>query len=158
MPSMSFCSTDTNVGSAIILPRGSGEAPCNERLKQPVVITCALLQALRDLPMPGAAKSLGVSVTSLKKACRRLGIRRWAYRCGPGRISRKSSRPTEPERHQQCSSEKEFGSQLLAPSGDMTKRSVAAARLWDMEDPGAAADDATVLAMLALPWPQKPAE
>ena len=157
LPSMLIGPTDTNVISAIIQPRSSRPDSCDERLNQPVVITCALLQALRDLPMSGAAQALCISVTSLKKACRRLGIRRWAYRRGPGRASRKASRPVdapaEPGRPAGCNAAACAGSQPQSPSGDMTEDRVAAARLWDMEDPGAAADDATVLAMLALPWP-----
>ena len=48
-----------------------------------VVITSAMIEALRGLP--AATRTVGVSATSFKRACRRLEIRRWGYRRGPGR-------------------------------------------------------------------------
>jgi hypothetical protein len=46
----------------------------------PVVVTLGLLDSIRDLPLIQAAAKLGVSPTAFKKACRRLGVSRWAYR------------------------------------------------------------------------------
>ena len=51
----------------------------------PVVITTAVIDSLRGLPVPHAARSIGVSVTAFKRACRRLGVNRWQYARGPGR-------------------------------------------------------------------------
>ena len=53
----------------------------------PVVITTAVIDSLRGLPLPHAARSVGVSVTAFKRACRRLGVRRWQYTRGPGRAA-----------------------------------------------------------------------
>ena len=55
-----------------------------------VVVTPELLESLRGLPLPHAARSISISVTAFKAACRKLGIRRWehtrgrARRAGPG--------------------------------------------------------------------------
>ncbi len=51
-------------------------------------MTPELLNALEGLPLQQAAAAVGVSVTALKKACRRLGIARWGYRRGAGRRGR----------------------------------------------------------------------
>jgi hypothetical protein len=50
-----------------------------------VVVTLELLESLKGQPLPRAAAALGVSVTALKKACRRLGLARWDYYRGPAR-------------------------------------------------------------------------
>ena len=49
----------------------------------PSVITPVLLQSLHPLSLKEAARAAGVSVTSFKRACRRLGLPRWAYRRRP---------------------------------------------------------------------------
>ena len=49
------------------------------------MITSAMIEALRGQPLPAAARAVGVSATTFKRACRRLGIRRWGFRRGPGR-------------------------------------------------------------------------
>ena len=53
--------------------------------RRPVVVTPAILQRLSDLSLAQAAQALGVSATAFNRACRRLGLRRWAYRRGPAR-------------------------------------------------------------------------
>ena len=49
---------------------GKGEA---------VFVTLKLLDELGALPMARAAEQLGLSVTALKGACRKLGVARWPY-------------------------------------------------------------------------------
>ena len=56
-----------------------------------VVFTPGLLDALRGQPVPAAARAAGVSVTAFKRACRRLGVRRWEFRRGPARNRRDGS-------------------------------------------------------------------
>ena len=51
-------------------------------LAPPVVVTRELIAALADLPLNKAAAAAGVSATAFKKACRKLGVRRWAYKRG----------------------------------------------------------------------------
>ena len=48
----------------------------------PVVLTRELVFALADLPLLRAAAAAGISATSFKRACRRLGVRRWVYKRG----------------------------------------------------------------------------
>ena len=61
----------------------------NQRLtltrSAPVVITLALIQSLSGLSLPRAAGLVGVSTTAFKRACRRLGIRCWAFKRGKGK-------------------------------------------------------------------------
>jgi hypothetical protein len=54
-------------------------------IPSPMVITRELIDTLHGLPLPRAARTVGVSATAFKKACRRLGITRWDYTRGPGR-------------------------------------------------------------------------
>jgi hypothetical protein len=51
---------------------------------RPVAITLDTLQQFSQHPLPAAAEALGVSVTALKGACRKLGIQRWPYWAGRG--------------------------------------------------------------------------
>ena len=47
-----------------------------------IIITPALLQSLPAVPLSQAAHSVGISAYALKRACRRLGMRRWPYTRG----------------------------------------------------------------------------
>ena len=58
-----------------------------------VVVTRALLDALRGRPLPAAARAAGVSATSFKRACRQLGVRRWNFRRGKARGTRDAPAP-----------------------------------------------------------------
>ena len=51
----------------------------NRPPKQAVIITLDDIQARVDMPLDAAALSLGISVTTLKKACRLLGVGKWPY-------------------------------------------------------------------------------
>ena len=51
----------------------------------PVILTPSLLKSLHGLKLPQAAKAVGISITTFKHACRRLGIPRWQGTRGPGR-------------------------------------------------------------------------
>jgi hypothetical protein len=46
----------------------------------PVLLTAESLQDHFFLPLNAAAKRLGVCETSLKIACRKIGIKKWPYR------------------------------------------------------------------------------
>jgi len=50
------------------------------RGRPPVKVDLAALQTMFDRPQPAAAHSLGISLTSLKLVCRRLGLSRWPYK------------------------------------------------------------------------------
>ena len=56
-------------------------------LAPPVVVTRELISALAELPLNKAAAAAGVSATAFKKACRKLGVRRWAYKRGRSALS-----------------------------------------------------------------------
>ena len=56
-----------------------------DKLAAATVLTPTILSALQGQPLPAAARSVGMSATAFKRACRRLGIRRWGFRRGPGR-------------------------------------------------------------------------
>ena len=47
---------------------------------RPASITLELLESMADLTIVAAAQRIRVSTTSLKKACRKLGVERWPYR------------------------------------------------------------------------------
>ena len=54
-----------------------GLAPSKHRA--PVTLDYQALEGLFDLPQPDAARELGIALTTLKHACRRLGVSRWPY-------------------------------------------------------------------------------
>eukprot|EP00960_Hanusia_phi_P033456 750463-Hanusia_phi.AAC.4 len=66
-----------NLSSNVVFPRR--KAGQLQREKPPVMIT-ELIQRYSELPQQTAAKHLGICVTALKKACRRVGIPRWPFR------------------------------------------------------------------------------
>ena len=55
------------------------------KLAAATVLTPAILAALQGQPLPAAARTVGMSATAFKRACRRLGIRRWSFSRGQGR-------------------------------------------------------------------------
>jgi hypothetical protein len=63
--------------SSTVLPRRR----CGSR-PNPVVVTPDTIQSLQCLPVHKAADVIGISATALKRACRRLGVRRWPYHRG----------------------------------------------------------------------------
>ena len=73
-------------------PPGRGGAGGRE---QPIPLTAERLLSLQTLPLPLAARAVGLSATAFKRACRRLGVQRWAYTRGP---ARGGSRPKDGRR------------------------------------------------------------
>lgn len=59
--------------------RGDGSA---SESKRRIVLTRAILESLFHLPLNEAAKHVGLSNTTFKKACRRFGVMKWPYRRG----------------------------------------------------------------------------
>jgi hypothetical protein len=51
--------------------------PCRGR--PAMTLNLEAVQAKFDLPQQEAARALGISVTSLKQVCRKLGVKRWPY-------------------------------------------------------------------------------
>ena len=63
-----------------IFPRRKAGSIRDRTLAAPVVVTEELVAALAHLPLSHAAATVGVSPTAFKKACRKLGVSRWAYK------------------------------------------------------------------------------
>ena len=63
----------------------------------PVVVTPELLATLHDLPLHKAAEAIGVSATAFKKACRKLGVRRWTYKRRAGVCGRDADNDPKPD-------------------------------------------------------------
>ena len=75
--------------------KGEGHRATDE----PIMLTLEFVSALFNMPLKEAAARIGMCPTSLKLACRKLGIPRWPFRATP-RCSRtsSSSAPTESAR------------------------------------------------------------
>ncbi|MFN9938450.1 MAG: RWP-RK domain-containing protein, partial [bacterium] len=84
---------ESNGVNADILPRTATYTPdrrldSSRALQSPdiaIVVTPSLLESLSELPLARAAASLGLNISSFKRACRRLGIPRWRYTRGPSK-------------------------------------------------------------------------
>ena len=153
-----------------------------ERTAVPVLISLELIHSLRGLPLQTAARAVGVSGTAFKKACRRLGMRRWEYRRGPGRAMRKCSTrsriqspaPQPPVGVHPAQTPRvkcrgpSAGEEVDAALSCVVTEAGAA---WEFglpdsergeaegcEADGAGADDALVLGMLRRTWPLDPAQ
>jgi hypothetical protein len=62
----------------------------------PVLVTRKILEELKHLPIPVAAKKLGLCNTTFKKACRNVGIIKWPFRRGQ-LLNSESGEATPPE-------------------------------------------------------------
>ena len=83
-----FPPTSSTACSAVYPRRRSGES--FETRKCPVLLTRPLLANLAGYPLDHAARALGLSAMAFKRACRKLGVKRWAYRRGPGKASKEA--------------------------------------------------------------------
>ena len=117
------------MGCVHVRPRQKGR-------KQKVKLTLQEIAARTHMPLQGAADSFGVSTTTLKQACRRLGIARWPYR-----RRRSCAVEAEAEDATPCGDEADL-SWLIAP------RAQAASDLWflgidysDVDDVWSVRDD-----------------
>lgn len=73
--------------------RHSKPRPPGKRRRVPLAFTLEALEQYYNVPQAAAANELGVSVTTMKQICRRLGIERWPYQrpclaAGPQGLSR----------------------------------------------------------------------
>lgn len=64
-------------GQVFVVPRRKTGQQCADVM--PVVLNLELLKQYTSMPLYSAAALLGLSTTALKKACRRLGVRRWPH-------------------------------------------------------------------------------
>ena len=78
-PGVLTCPRRHSPGPAIV-PRRKPHSGGATLPAPPVVVTRELVTALADLPLTQAAAAAGICATSFKRACRKLGVRRWVYR------------------------------------------------------------------------------
>ena len=64
--------------SVMVVPRTTAEIAF--RSGEPVELDLEAVRSKFDLRLSDAAKALGISITSLKQACRKLGVARWPRR------------------------------------------------------------------------------
>ena len=71
--------SEGDAGTVSLFPRRKlgGSPPSKHRA--PVKLDYQTLEGLFDMPQTDAARELGLALTTLKHACRRLGVRRWPY-------------------------------------------------------------------------------
>ena len=84
--------------------RNEGDFPVHDarfprRAREPVIIHREQLEALYHMKQHEAAGKLGISITSLKQACRKLNIMRWPYERGnnTNKSSWSSTKPSSKE-------------------------------------------------------------
>jgi len=76
--------------------RGDARGDAPQRGRKPVSLELATVEAKFELPQPEAAKELGISLTSLKLVCRKLGLKKWPYR-RPGKSPSAPKKETKDE-------------------------------------------------------------
>lgn len=64
---------------------------------EPVVLSEEVLTSLFDFPLQEACNKLGICATALKKACRRLGIKKWPYKSNTSPVSKPVIEAVDPE-------------------------------------------------------------
>eukprot|EP00286_Rhodomonas_abbreviata_P006595 CAMPEP_0181318002 /NCGR_PEP_ID=MMETSP1101-20121128/16772_1 /TAXON_ID=46948 /ORGANISM="Rhodomonas abbreviata, Strain Caron Lab Isolate" /LENGTH=251 /DNA_ID=CAMNT_0023425439 /DNA_START=66 /DNA_END=821 /DNA_ORIENTATION=- len=72
--------SESNCPSPIVVRPRRRDTSRSSTLCDPVTLTKEVLEALYCKPLADAAKTIGISVTAFKKACRMFGIRNWPYR------------------------------------------------------------------------------
>uniref|UniRef100_A0A7S4NPG4 RWP-RK domain-containing protein n=1 Tax=Guillardia theta TaxID=55529 RepID=A0A7S4NPG4_GUITH len=91
-PSSSDSDSETSKHTAQVLPRKCFLKDSKERVGGAVVLSPASLSKLFHMRQLDAAKHLGISLTSLKSACRRIGLDRWPYERTYERMSERGCR------------------------------------------------------------------
>ena len=100
----------------------SSRESIGDALAPPVVVTPELVAALAELPLRQAAAAAGLSPTAFKKACRKLGVRRWAYKRGRSiNILTACSNVSGTHQSQLCT-EEELDNRQPAPGPDLQPR------------------------------------
>jgi hypothetical protein len=72
-------SSDAGGGAVSLYPRRKHGGCPPAKHRTPVTLDYETLESLFDMPQPDAARELGIALTTLKHACRRLGVTRWPY-------------------------------------------------------------------------------
>eukprot|EP00802_Teleaulax_amphioxeia_P018016 Tamp_18191.p2 GENE.Tamp_18191~~Tamp_18191.p2 ORF type:complete len:179 (-),score=17.89 Tamp_18191:337-873(-) len=74
-PALPHARVAANMAKELSPVRGEGPRKGRPALK----VDPDAIRALFDIPQPQAARTLGISLTALKKECRRIGVSRWPY-------------------------------------------------------------------------------
>ena len=127
-------------------------------LSSAVVLTHDIIHSLRGQPVPLAARAVGVSAISFKRACRRLGVGRWEHTRGLARAPRKR-RGAVPS-GDPAASPGQVDPDCCIPPNSIEEETGVSLDLLVLEGRDQAAvgmgmgqaDDALVLELLALPW------
>lgn len=77
-------------------PERALQASASARGRPPAKVDVEMMKRMFGMPQPEAAKALGVSLTTLKQVCRRLGLQRWPYR-RPCKAAGAADRPSPPD-------------------------------------------------------------
>ena len=95
---------ETTMATVRIFPRrkaGENTSACPEKGREPLKFDVNSIQPLFALAQKDAARALGISVTALKKVCRKLGIHSWLQGKGKGArldiCAAKAKAPASPE-------------------------------------------------------------
>ena len=156
----------SNTRESMVILRTRKPATCQESLKPRIFITLQLLDTLRGLSLPHAARVVGVSATAFKRACRRLGVLRWDFRRGPGRVSSRQSGISSTASFGSAEAgresldvvdaafpETEFTASFIdGMEATETELAKLPDEMIETDSEGSVADDALVLEMLARPW------
>ncbi|EKX35085.1 hypothetical protein GUITHDRAFT_118741 [Guillardia theta CCMP2712] len=100
-------------GSCVtILPRRRKGSPLPhaDPVKRPVFLTSKDILALFHMQQKSAADKLGISLTALKMACKKLGLPRWPYmRTSPAEAEKEKGKGKEKEGSQWATTSLELG-------------------------------------------------
>lgn len=94
--------------------QGDGAEVRPRRGRQPVAIDLAAVRSKFALPQQQAAQQLGISLTSLKQACRKLGLTRWPYRRASRTLSHGALKPSGKEASPDQEGHRELSGQVAA--------------------------------------------
>ena len=109
--------------SVRVFPRRKAGEECNspEKGRLPLKFDLETIQPLFALPQKDAANMLGISLTALKKVCRKLGIHNWAQ-------VRDVRVPLQVSRHAQNSAHMGSAPAVLEHAADFGTSSIAPMR------------------------------
>ena len=96
------------------MEQGDGAEVRPRRGRQPVAIDLAAVRSKFALPQQQAAQQLGISLTSLKQVCRKLGLTRWPYRRASRTLSHSASKPSGKEASPDQEGHRELSGQVIA--------------------------------------------
>ncbi|EKX34319.1 hypothetical protein GUITHDRAFT_119488 [Guillardia theta CCMP2712] len=102
--------------SAVLVSPRPRDSPFPSSSLPKVRICVSVLEAFFHLPQEAAARRLVVSLTSLKAACRKIGIKRWPYRRWPAAdLEHDAHAPSSRETAASCSGPQGMAAAVPSP-------------------------------------------